>query len=314
MTDLKLKTAIVTRGHTEALKDGAVRPKTFEFDFEEVPVIIQAFRRMVRGLEFDITEMAITTYICARAHGKPLTAIPVFLMRQFHHGAILYNTEAGIHSPGDLEGKRVGVNRGYTVTGGLWARSILQHEHGVDLNSITWVLSGDEHVAEYQAPPNVVPIKEGGKLDEMLAAGEIPAAIGVQVDAPNVRPLIPNALDAGLDAVRLRGLYPINHTLVVKNELLAANPSLAADVFDAFAEAKRLYMERLKGGALQAPSQEDEINRRVMEITGDPLPYGIESNRVVLEAILEYCVEQRILSEPVAVEDLFAAGTHGLTA
>ena len=314
MTDLKLKTAIVTRGHTEALKDGAVRPKTFEFDFEEVPVIIQAFRRMVRGLEFDITEMAITTYICARAHGKPLTAIPVFLMRQFHHGAVLYNTEAGIHSPRDLEGKRVGVNRGYTVTGGLWARSILQHEHGVDLNSITWVLSGDEHVAEYQAPPNVVSIEEGGKLEEMLATGEIPAAIGVQVDAPNVRPLIPNALDAGLDAVRRRGLYPINHTLVVKNELLAANPGLAADVFDAFAEAKRHYMERLKGGALQAPSQEDEINRRVMEITGDPLPYGIESNRVVLEAILEYCVEQRILSEPVAVEDLFAAGTHGLTA
>ena len=314
MTALKLKTAIVTRGHTEALKDGAVRPKTFDFDFEEVPVIIQAFRRMVRGLEFDITEMAITTYICARAHGKPLTAIPVFLMRQFHHGAILYNTEAGIHSPRDLEGKRVGVNRGYTVTGGLWARSILQHEHGVDLNSITWVLSGDEHVAEYKAPPNVVLIEEGGKLDEMLAAGEIPAAIGVQVDAPNVRPLIPNALDAGLDAVRRQGLYPINHTLVVKNELLAANPGLAADVFDAFAEAKRLYMERLKGGALQAPSQEDEINRRVMEITGDPLPYGIESNRVVLEAILQYCVEQRILSEPVAVEDLFAAGTHGLTA
>ena len=314
MTDLKLKTAIVTRGHTEALKDGAVRPKTFDFDFEEVPVIIQAFRRMVRGLEFDITEMAITTYICARAHGKPLTAIPVFLMRQFHHGAVLYNMEAGIHSPRDLEGKRVGVNRGYTVTGGLWARSILQHEHGVDLNSITWVLSGDEHVAEYKAPPNVVPIEEGGKLEEMLATGEIPAAIGVQVDAPNVRPLIPNALDAGLDAVRRRGLYPINHTLVVKNELLAANPGLAADVFDAFAEAKRLYMERLKGGALRAPSQEDEINRRVMEITGDPLPYGIESNRVVLEAILQYCVEQRILSEPVAVEDLFAEGTHGLTA
>ena len=277
-------------------------------------MIIQAFRRMVRGLEFDITEMAITTYICARAHGKPLTAIPVFLMRQFHHGAVLYNTEAGIHSPRDLEGKRVGVNRGYTVTGGLWARSILQHEHGVDLNSITWVLSGDEHVAEYQAPPNVVPIEEGGKLDEMLAAGEIPAAIGVQMDAPNVRPLIPNALDAGLDAVRRQGLYPINHTLVVKNELLAANPGLAADVFDAFAEAKRLYMERLKGGALQTPSQEDEINRRVMEITGDPLPYGIESNRVVLEAILQYCVEQRILSEPVAVEDIFAEGTHGLAA
>ena len=139
----RLKTALVTRGHTQALKDGTVRPRTFDFDFEEVPAIIQAFRRMVRGLEFDISEMAITTYICARAHGKPFTALPIFPMRAFHHGAVVYNTKSGITSPKDLEGKRVGVNRGYTVTTGLWARSILQHQYGVDLNRVTWVLSGD---------------------------------------------------------------------------------------------------------------------------------------------------------------------------
>ena len=314
MADLKLKTALVTRGHTEALKDGTLTPSTFEFDYEEVPAIIQAFRRMVRGLEFDITEMAITTYICARAHGKPITAIPVFLMRQFHHGAILHNTDAGIQTPKDLDGKRVGVNRGYTVTAGLWARSILQHEHGVDLKSITWVLSGDEHVAEYKAPSNVVPIEEGKKLDEMLIAGEIPAATGVQVDAPNVKPLIPNALEAGLEAVRRSGLYPINHTLVVKNELLEAHPDLAVDIFNTFAAAKDLYVQRLKAGQIQEPSEQDEINQRVMEITGDPLPYGVESNRVVLEAILQYCMEQGILTQPVTVEELFAAGTHGLNA
>jgi 4,5-dihydroxyphthalate decarboxylase len=314
MADLKLKTALVTRGHTEALKDGALNPRTFEFDYEEVPAIIQAFRRMVRGLEFDIAEMAITTYICARAHGKPITAIPVFLMRQFHHGGILHNTDVGIRTPKDLEGKRVGINRGYTVTAGLWARSILQHEHGVDLKSITWVLSGDEHVAEYKAPANVVPIEEGKKLDEMLVSGEIPAATGVQVDAPNVNPLIPNALEAGLEAVRQRGLYPINHTLVVKNELLEAHPELAVDIFNTFAAAKDLYVQRLKAGQIEEPSEQDKINERVMEITGDPLPYGVESNRVVLEAILQYCVEQGILTQPYSVEELFAAGTHGLSA
>src|SRR5881394_4466928 len=184
MDRLRLKTALVTRGHTQALKDGTVKPRTFEFDFEEVPTIIQAFRRMVRGLEFDISEMAITTYLCARAYGKAFTAIPVFPMRAFHHGAILHNVKAGIRSPKDLEGRRVGVNRGYTVTTGVWARSILQEEHGVDLGKVTWVLSGDEHVAEYSPPANVVPIAQGKQMGEMLASGELAAAIGVAVDAP----------------------------------------------------------------------------------------------------------------------------------
>ena len=111
-----------------------MKPKTFEFAFEEVDPIIAAFRRMVRGNEFDICEMAITTYICAKEHGKPMTAMPVFLVRAFHHGAILANTKAGLRTPKDLEGKKVGVNRGYTVTTGVWARGILQDEHGVDLS------------------------------------------------------------------------------------------------------------------------------------------------------------------------------------
>src|SRR5262245_17814883 len=138
---LLLKTALATRGHTQALKDGTVRPATVELEFEEVPEIIRAFRRMVRGLEFDICELALTTYICARAHGKRFTALPIFPMRAFHHGAIVHNVRAGVRVPQDLEGRRVGVNRGYTVTTGVWARAILQHQYGVDLDRITWVLS-----------------------------------------------------------------------------------------------------------------------------------------------------------------------------
>src|SRR5215204_1474406 len=107
MPDLILKTALATYGQTEALKNGTIRSPSFSFEFEEVPKIIQAFRRMVRGLEFDVSELAITTYICGRAHGKRFTAIPVFPMRAFHHGAILYNTRSGIKTPKDLEGRRV---------------------------------------------------------------------------------------------------------------------------------------------------------------------------------------------------------------
>src|SRR6476620_10780598 len=196
-----------TQGANKALKEGVVKPKTFEPEIVEVDPLIAAFRRMVRGNEFDICEMAITTYICAKAFGKPMTAVPVPLVRAFHHGAILTSAKAGITNPKDLEGKRVGVNRGYTVTTGVWARGILQQEYGVDLSKITWVLSGDEHVAEYRPPSNVVPIEAGKKMADMLASGELVAAIGVEIDHPDVKPLISNALEAGLAAHKRNGHY-----------------------------------------------------------------------------------------------------------
>jgi 4,5-dihydroxyphthalate decarboxylase len=307
-----LKTALARRGHTDPLIDGLVRPGRFELEFEDVPVIIKAFRRMVRGLEFDVSEMAITTYLCARRFGKAFTALPVFPMRAFHHAATVYNVNSGIRSPKDLEGRKVGVNRGYTVTAGLWARSILQHEYGVDLQRVTWVLSGDEHVAEYRPPANVVPIEPGRTLEELLASGEIAAAIGVQIDSPDVKPLLPHAREAGFDVLRSRGLYPINHTVVVRNDRLEANPELAPVLFAAFAEAKRLYVDRLKQTSGAGASPADQLNMRVMEIAGDPLPYGVEPNRQALEAVVQYSVEQGILERPFAIEELFPKNTLGL--
>jgi 4,5-dihydroxyphthalate decarboxylase len=314
MPDLKLKTVTRTQGNNRALKDSTVKPKTFEFQFEEVDPLIAAFRRMVRGNEFDVCEMAITTYICAKAHGKPMTAVPVFLVRAFHHGAILVNSKAGIRSPKDLEGKKVGVNRGYTVTTGVWARSILQDEHGVDLSKITWVLSGDEHVAEYRSPANVVPIEKGKAMGDMLAAGELAAAIGVEANSPDVKPLIPDALEAGLAALRRRGHYPINHLVVIKDELIARHPHLAADVFDAFAAAKRHYLERLKAGKIEKPTEVDEVHRRVMAISGDPLPYGIAPNRKVIEELIGHALTQGIIKQPVTADELFVPSTRGLAA
>ena len=317
MSEITLRTVTRTQGNNQALKDGTVVPRGLRFEFEEVPVLIDAFRRMVRGMEFDVCEMALTTYVCARAHGKRFTALPIFLVRAFHHGAILHNVNAGIRSPKDLEGQRVGVNRGYTVTTGLWARSVLQHEYGVDLSKITWVLSGDEHVAEYRPPANVVPIEAGRKMGEMLASGQLAAAIGVESamgqGAADVATLIPDAKEAGYAALKRDGHYPINHLIVVKDEVLEARPQAAAQLFEAFAEAKRRYVERLQRGAIEAPTAVDEVHRRVMQITGaDPLPYGIAANRAMLEQAVASALEQGIIGRPVAVEHLFAPSTRGL--
>jgi 4,5-dihydroxyphthalate decarboxylase len=314
MAGIKLRTVTRTQGNNRALKEGTVKPRTFAFEFVEVEPLIDAFRRMVRSLEFDICEMAITTYLCAKAHGKRFTAVPVFPVRAFHHGAILVNARAGIVTPKDLEGRRVGVNRGYTVTTGLWARSVLQQEHGVDLGKVTWVLSGDEHVAEYRPPANVVPMPRGRGLADLLISGELAAAVGIEVDHPDVKPLIANAQEAGFAALRQRGHYPINHTVVIKDELLDARPDLARDVFNVFAEAKRVYLRELKERRIEKPAASDALHRRVMHMTGDPLPYGIAPNRRVLEELVQHSVTQGIISRPFSVEELFDASTHGMAA
>jgi 4,5-dihydroxyphthalate decarboxylase len=313
MAELKLKTVTRTQGNNEALKDGTVKPRAFEFEFVEVEPLIDAFRRMVRGLEFDLSEMAITTYITARAHGKRITGLPIFLLRAFHHGAIKYNVKSGVKTPKDLEGRKVGLNRGYTVTTGLWARSVLQHQYGVDLSKITWVLAGDEHVEEFRPPSNVIPIEKNRKMADMLASGELAAAIGVDLDHPDVKTLIPDAKEAAFGALRDTGHYPINHLMVIKNDLLAAHPRIGPEIFEAFAHAKRLYVERLRAGSIAKPTAVDEVHRRVMEITGrDPLPYGIGPNRKALDEVIESALEQGIITRPVTPEELFPRNTHAL--
>ena len=302
-----------TQGNNRALKEGLVKPKTCELEFIEVDPLIAAFRRQVRANEFDICELAITTYMCAKAHGKKITAIPVPLVRQFHHGAIQINKNAGIKSAKDLEGKKVGVSRGFTVTTGVWARAILQDYYGVDLKKIHFVLSGDEHVEEYRAPSNVSPIEAGKKMDEMLISGELVAAIGADVKHENVVPLIPNAMEVGLEAFKKDGHYPINHLVVIKDELIEKYPDLPADIFYAFAESKRLYVEKLKAGQIENLDAADKVHLRVMEITGqDPLPYGVEPNRKVIENLIGHASAQGILTGKEKIEDLFAKSTLGL--
>lgn len=313
---MQLTTVTRTQGNNQALKDGTVKPRAFELAFVEVPVLIDAFRRMVRAREFDICELAIATYVCAKEHGKRFTALPIFLGRGFHHAAILYNSKSDIRSPKDLEGKKVGVGRGYTVTTGLWARAILQDEHGIDLTKVTWALTGDEHVKEYVPPPNVVSLPPGRTLEDALLSGELAAVIvGLEkVEHPDVKPLLANAREAGFAALRERGHYPVNHLIVVKDELLEAHPQLAADVFDAFARAKRRYLDRLASGTLDNPTDVDRVHQRVMEIIGDPLPYGVDPNRAMLEELIDHALAQSIIRTRVRPDDLFAPATRALVA
>jgi ABC-type nitrate/sulfonate/bicarbonate transport system substrate-binding protein len=310
MTQARLTTVTRTQGANAALKTGEVTPRGFAFAFEEIPVLVQGFRRMVRALEFDVSEMALTTYLTAREHGVRFTALPVFLVRGFHHGAIYVRPGSGVREPKDLEGLRVGVNRGYTVTTGVWARAILAEQYGVALDRVTWVLSGDEHVEQYHPPRNVVPLGPQRTLLDALASGELAAVVGVdagQAGAAGFEPLIPNPEQAGYDALLADGLYPINHLIVVRDELLEREPSLAADVFDAFTRAKRLYVDRLRAGTIEKPTADDVMLRRVMDLTrADPLPYGLEPNRAILERLIGHAVDQHILARPRPLEELFA--------
>lgn len=308
----ELTTVTRLQGNNAALKGGEVRPEGVTLHFEDVPVLVHAFRRMVRQLEFDVCEMALTTYLCAREHGVKFTALPVFLVRGFHHGAILHNVDKPIVDPKQLEGRRVGVNRGYTVTTGVWARAILQEEYDVDLSKIRWVLSGDEHVETYRAPSNVVSIADGKSIEGELESGELAAAINIKSDHPKFQPLIADPLEAGLAAYERNGHYPINHLIAVRDDVLDANPDLAVSLFNAFVESKDLYLQKLRNNEIEHPDAMDILYARIIDLGGDPLPYGIESNRPVLEALIGHATTQGILTRPVEIESLFAEATLDL--
>jgi 4,5-dihydroxyphthalate decarboxylase len=297
-----------TQGNSRAVKDGTVKPAGYQLAFQEVPVLVTAFRRMVRELEFDVCEMALTTYLCAREHGVRFTALPVFLVRGFHHGAVVVNRRSGVTSPKDLEGRRVGVNRGYTVTTGVWARGILADEYDVRLDEVTWVRSGDEHVEAYVPPPNVVAARPGKDLASMLVDGDVDAVVGaLDVDHPDVVPLLDDPEEAGFAALAGRRHYPINHLIVVRDDVLERHPDATRAIYDAFERSKDMYVDELLSGSLAEQTDADRMHLRVMDVAGgDPLPYGLAPNRSVLEELVRHAVDQHILSGPVELDSMFA--------
>jgi 4,5-dihydroxyphthalate decarboxylase len=304
-----LTIALGNSGVTRPLKDGGVSCGHLVLQHVAVDSAVAGMRRMVRDLEFDICEMAFTTYLCAKAHGKPITAIPVFLTRNFHHWANFYNVKSGIREPKDLEGRVVGVNRGYTVTTGTWARGILESEYGVDLSKITWAPTNDEHVTEFRAPSNVDYRFRGKTMAELFSLGAIDAAVGdIKIDSPEIAPLIPNAREAGFAYFRRTGIYPINHAVVIANSVLEEEPCVVEELFLAFRAAKHAYLTQLRAGTelTAADHAAIELSRVVGE---DPFPFGLEANRKAIETLVQFVVGQHIIPEPYEPEDLFAPST-----
>ena len=310
MPNLVLRTAIGNYGHTTTLKDGSITSPMFDLEQVEISPVPMIFRRMVRSLEFDVAEMALATYFCARAHGKRFTGIPIFLTRSFYHDVLVYHRRSGIREPKDLEGRRVGV-RSYTFTTGVWTRGILATEYGVDLGAVTWVLATDEHVEEYVAPSNVV-ASPNNDLGPMLLAGEIDAAIAPgPVDSPDIQPLFPESRQADDAWHRKTGVYPISHLLVVKDAALESHAGLATELFRLFNEARSQYLHRLRSGAAAAAG--DRSLLKLAETVGDdPLPYGFESSRKTLETFIRFNVDQGVIPQAVAPADLFVPETLSL--
>ncbi|MDU8941782.1 type 2 periplasmic-binding domain-containing protein [Ovoidimarina sediminis] len=299
------------QGNNRAVKEGRIGMADFEFAFEEVNPLPRAFRRMVREGAYDVSEMALTTYITAKAYGAKITAIPVFLVRGFHHGAIVASRAADIAGAGDLKGRRVGVKRGFTVTTGVWARAILTEEYGIAPGDVRWARSDDEHVEGWRLPPHVEELAGEGTLEEQLASGVVPAAVGLTED-DTTRALIENPFAAGVAALKASGLYPINHLVVIRDDVLAEAPEVAEQVFGAFAASKRAYVDELKAGRVGEPTAADKVHLAALEVMDDPLPYGVEANRATLERLMGHALAQGIIDRPMALEELFAAGTLDL--
>jgi 4,5-dihydroxyphthalate decarboxylase len=320
----RLKIAIADYGHTRLIKSGAVPIKGVEPDFVQVVPIIGAFRRMVRDLEFDICEMAPTTYMIARALGAPFIALPIFLMRRFHHGGFVVRPDAGIKVPKDLEGKKVGV-RAYSVTTGVWTRGIFVNEYGLDSAKVIWVVDDEEHVTALKLPTNVIHAPEGKSLQSMMKSGEIeagftgPAGVGragppvsgwdkadaVAADADTYPELIASVEQVEADWYRKSGIYPIHGLIVVKDEHITRYPWLPRSLMDAFVAAKVPYLEELKRG--QGDKPEDGRYRKFLSLMDDPLPYGMTANRASIEALINYSLQQELIPSQPQLDHVFVA-------
>lgn len=295
-------------GQTAALKDGAVTVPGVTLKFVQVKPMTDAYRRMARNAEFDICELAPTTYLAARAKGAPITALPIPMTRRFRHAGLMLPENSPIRAPKDLEGKRVGV-RAYTVTAGVWTRGILQNEFGLDISKVTWVVDDEEHVLGLDLPKNVVQAPAGRSLAQMMAEGELDAGftgiagIGTAPEGRAYHDLFENPKPLEADWFKRTGIYPIHGVIVVRNDMLDAHPDLPRRLFDAFVAAKKLYLDAVMSGA--ADGDEDKRYRKLAELVGDPLPYGMPDNRASLDALVQYAQQQGFLPSYLTVSDLF---------
>ena len=306
----------------EALNLGVIQPEGLDLRYVPITSSPEIFARMVKTRAFDASEMSLAHYIIERLRGDfPFIAIPVFPSRLFRHGYIFINTRAGIGEARDLEGKRVGVQE-YRQTAGVWVRGILQHEYGVDLNTIRWFEGGVNTPRKPDEVMDLRPIPEipleliahDRCLNDMLEAGEIDAYFGAR------RPM---ALEAGEGVARLfpdyrererafflkTGIHPVMHTVVIREDLYDERPWVAESLFKACEQSKAWVLSQMRHTGAQRymfPWMFDEIAEMDELFGGNPFPYGLEPNRHLLETFMGYLVDQRFLAAPAPIDGLFA--------
>ncbi len=305
MADLRLTIAIFKHGQWDALRDGEVSPDGIVLQHVEVG---SPYRPMVRELAFDVAEIALTTYVCAKSFDIPITAIPIFSNRDVTMTPVVYNTRSGIKQPKDLEGKRVGI-RSYTVTNNTQCRGLLSYGYGVDTSKVRWVVSDDAHVAEYRDPENVERAPDGQRLEDMLAAGDIDAGVQLRAEVGGDLQYLINEEqgdEIGLRFFRETGVYPIGHVMTITDAVLEQHPWVGRSLFEAFVESKDRYLEGLDKRADVSRRDTQAIRNREI-VGGDPFPMGLALNRKSMEGMLDMYVEQQIIPASMTVDSLFAA-------
>ena len=280
--------------NTLALKQGALKPARAAYRFADVKTPHTAFKRAVREMEFDIFELAIVTYLMAKAHAKPLVLLPAVIFGRLPHKYLMYNPERGPLSPRDLEGKRVAI-RSSSVTTVTWIRGLLERDHGVDLAKVTWVVFEDAHVAEYRDPPNVVRAPAGKTIVDLLLSGEVDAGVvaeGAGSD-PRLRTLVPDAEAAAARWHQRTGVLPINHMVAVRSPVSRDHPEAVREFYDLLLESKR-------AAGLPVPGALDTC------------PMGVEANRRNLEMAIDFAYTQGLIQRRFTVDELFDDVTRSL--
>ena len=283
-TALTLQTLLAAHPNSVALRDGRLKSPLVNFDFADVKPANRAVKAVVREQKFDLAELAIVTYLQARAHGKPYVLLPAVVVERGQHHTIFYNPERGPLQPGDLNGRKVGV-RAYTQTTGAWVRGFLQEDYGVDFRSIEWITFEEPHVAEFTDPPWVRRAAEGKELLKMLLDGEIDAAIFGSENPENtpLKPLIPNATETASRWAEKHGGIPINHMVVIRESITRDRPDVVREIYRLLKESAELSTEK----------------------KSTPPRFGVEAVRKSLETIIEYSEQQGLVSRRFAVDELF---------
>ncbi len=306
---------------THALIEGTIKPEGLELDWKVLPYH-DIWTRMLNRYEFHASELSLSSYLIARTMGKPLIAIPVFPARAFRHSCIFVNAKSGINAPRDLMGRKVAIAE-FQQTATVWVRGALQHHYGVDLHKIRWFTWAKSRMdIEMTGGFDLTQLPPGSAPDEMLAAGELDAMICANLfpsmlnGRPEIRRLFLNYPEVEAEYFKNTGIFPIMHTVAMREELWKESPEIAVNLFKAFQQAKLQAYDRLNDLSPYKISLVwfREPLRQQREVLGDDAwPYGLAKNHHVVEALMGYLHEQGLASHKIPVEELFAPNTHTLS-